>query len=90
MDTPFEKFSLDALKSEQKPSVKSRSIGPVRNRSTGVDFEIYQSGRENPDRFHLWCKQEIAGAVEIITSIGWLLDSNTLKKKRYVGSSPQI
>ena len=34
--------------SEQKPSVKkirNRSIG----RSTGVDFEIYRSGRENPD-----------------------------------------
>ena len=42
----FEKFSLDALNSKQKPFVKKRS--------TGVDFEIYRSGRENPDRFHLW------------------------------------
>ena len=54
---PFENFSLDTLNSEQKPSVKNRSTGPVRNRltgrSTGDDFEIYRSGRENPDRFHL-------------------------------------
>ena len=33
------------LYSEQKPSVKKRSTGPVKNRSTGVDFEIYRSGR---------------------------------------------
>ena len=39
---PFESLSLDALNSEQKPSVKK-----------GEDFEIYQSGRENPVRFHL-------------------------------------
>ena len=38
---PFENFLLDALNSEQKPSVKNRSTG----RPTGVDFEIYQSGR---------------------------------------------
>ena len=25
----------------------------VAGRSTGVDFEIYRWGRENPDRFHL-------------------------------------
>ena len=30
---PFENCSLDALISEQKPSVKNRSTGPVRNRS---------------------------------------------------------
>ena len=46
---PFENFSLDTFNSEQKPSVKNRSIGPVRNRSTGRstddDFEIYRSGR---------------------------------------------
>ena len=45
----FENFLLDALNSEQKPSVKNRSTGPVRNRltgrSTGVDFEIHRSGR---------------------------------------------
>ena len=53
----FEIFLLDALNSEQKSSVKNRSTGPVRNRSTGpvrnrltgrstgVDFEIYRSGR---------------------------------------------
>ena len=41
----FEKFSLDTLNSKQKPSVKNRSTGPVRNRSTGDDFEIYRSGR---------------------------------------------
>ena len=50
-------FLLDALNSEQKSSVKKQSIGPVRNRSTGQsageDFEIYGSGRENRDRFHL-------------------------------------
>ena len=34
---PFEVFSLDALNSKQKPSVKRRS--------TGVDFEIYRSYR---------------------------------------------
>ena len=47
--SPFENFSLDPLNSEQKPSVKNRSTGPVRNRSTGRstgdDFEIYRSGR---------------------------------------------
>ena len=46
---PFENFSLDTLNSEQKPSVKNWSTGPVRNwstgRSTGDDFEIYRSGR---------------------------------------------
>ena len=41
MPPPFENFSFDALNSEQKPSIKNRSAG----RSTGVDFEIYQSGR---------------------------------------------
>ena len=41
---PFENFLLDTLNSEQKP-VKHRSTGAVRNRSTGVDFEIYWSGR---------------------------------------------
>ena len=55
----FENFWLDALNNEQKPYAKNRSTGPVRNRltgqSTGVDFEIYRSGRENPDRFHLYC-----------------------------------
>ena len=47
--TPFENFPLDTLNSEQKTSVKKRSTGPVRNRSTGRstgdDFEIYRSGR---------------------------------------------
>ena len=49
MPTPFENFSLHTWNSEQKPSVKNRSTGPVRNRSTGRstgdDFEIYRSGR---------------------------------------------
>ena len=58
---PFENFSLNTLNSEEKPSVKNRSTGPVRNRSTGRstgnDFEIYRSGRKNPDRFHLWYTQ---------------------------------
>ena len=49
MPPPFENFSLDTLNSEQKPSLKNRSTG----RSIGDDFEIYRSGRENPDRFHL-------------------------------------
>ena len=54
--TPFENFSFDTYNSEQKPSVKKSvdRAGPVRNRSNGDDFEIYRSGRENPDRFHLW------------------------------------
>ena len=51
--------SLDTLNKEQKPSVKNRSTGPVRNRSTGVDFKIYRSGRENPDRFHLWMEDRV-------------------------------
>ena len=42
---PFENFLLKTLNSEEKP---------VKNQSTGDDFEIYRSGRENPDRFHLW------------------------------------
>ena len=50
----FENFSLKTLNSEEKPSVKNRSTGPVKNQSTGDNFEIYWSGRENPDRFHLW------------------------------------
>ena len=44
----FENFSLVSLNSEQNPSPKKkkkRSTGPARNRSTGVDFEIYRSGR---------------------------------------------
>ena len=45
----FENFLLHTLNCEQKPSVKKRPTGPVRNRSTdrstGVDFEIYRSGR---------------------------------------------
>ena len=54
----FENFSLNTLNSEQKPSAKNRLTRPVKNRSTGRsagdDFEIYRSGRENPDRFHFW------------------------------------
>ena len=53
---PFEKFSYDALNSEQKLSAKTGRLGRSETgsgRSTGVDFEIYRSGRENPDRFHL-------------------------------------
>ena len=47
-------FLLRLLNTEHKPSVKKkRSTKPVSDRSTGVDFEIYRSGRENPDRFHL-------------------------------------
>ena len=48
-------LSLGLLKTEHKTSVKKtkRSTGPVRDRPTGVDFEIYRLGRENPDRFHL-------------------------------------
>ena len=41
MASHFDNFSLEALKSEQKPALKNRSTG----RSTGVDFEIYRSGR---------------------------------------------
>ena len=41
----FENFSLNTLNSEQKPSAKNRLTGPVKNRSTGNDFEIYRSGR---------------------------------------------
>ena len=41
----FENFLYDTLNSEQKLSLKNRSTGPVRNRSTGNDFEIYRSGR---------------------------------------------
>ena len=55
---PVKIFSLDALSSKEKPSVKKpvdrASQEPVDGRSTGNDFEIYRSGRENPDRFHLW------------------------------------
>ena len=62
----FENFLLDKLKSEQKLSVKKWLTGPVRNRSTGRstgdDFEIYRSGRENPNRFDLWLDQ-LAGFV---------------------------
>ena len=54
MPPHFENFSLNTLNSEQKPSAKTRLTGPVKNRSTGDDFEIYRSDRENPDRFHLW------------------------------------
>ena len=58
MSPHFENFSLNTLNSEQKPSAKIRLTGQVKNRSTGRstgdDFEIYRSGRENPDRFHLW------------------------------------
>ena len=46
-------LSLGLLNTEHKPSVKKRSTGPVSDRSTGVDFEFYRSGRKNPDRFHL-------------------------------------
>ena len=42
---PFENFSLKTLNSEEKPSVKKRSTGPVKNWSTGDDFKIYRSGR---------------------------------------------
>ena len=44
-------LSLGLLNTEHKPSVKKRSIGPVSDRSTGIDFEFYRSG---PDQFHLW------------------------------------
>ena len=54
----FENFSLDALNSEQKPSAKiigrpGRSETSCELLPTGVDFKIYRSGRENPDRFDL-------------------------------------
>ena len=51
----FEFFSLDALNNEWTKTFrkKKRSTGSIRNRSigrsTGVDFEIYRSCRENPD-----------------------------------------
>ena len=71
MALPFEKFSFDALNSEQKPSAKNRSIRPVRNRSTGrstgVDFKIFRSGRENSDRFHLWSETDCQVAVVLTT-----------------------
>ena len=75
---PFENFLLDALNSEQKPFVKNRSTGPVRNRSTGrstsVDFENYRLGRVNPDRFHLWpCWQDMGSTCSlghVVASLG--------------------
>ena len=33
------------LNTKHKPSVKKRSTGPVSDRSNGVDFEFYRSGR---------------------------------------------
>ena len=45
-------LSLGVLNTKHKPSVKKRSTGPVSDRSTGVDFKFYRSGRENPDRCH--------------------------------------
>ena len=45
MPPHFENFLLNTLNSEQKPSAKNRLTGPVKNRSTGDDFEIYRSGR---------------------------------------------
>ena len=71
----FEIFSLNTLNSEQKPSAKNRLTGPVKNRSTGRstgdDFEIYRSGRENSDRFHLWCRDRryLARAQPLISRI---------------------
>ena len=44
---------LRLLNTKRKPSGKKRSTGPVSDRSIGVDFEFYRSGRENPDRFPL-------------------------------------
>ena len=46
-------LSLGLLKTEHKLSIK-KTGGPVSDRSTGRDFKFYRSGRENPDRFHLW------------------------------------
>ena len=47
-------LSLRILNTEHTPLIKKkRSTGPVSDQSTDVDFEIYRSGRENFDRFHL-------------------------------------
>ena len=50
-------LSLCLWNIEHKPSVK-KDGQPGRSMTgpTGVDFEFYPSGGENPDRFHLWCE----------------------------------
>ena len=40
-------LSLGLLNTEHKPSVKKWSTGPVSDRSTGIDFKFYWSGRQN-------------------------------------------
>ena len=65
--SPFEDFSLYTLNSEQKPSVKKpvdragqkpvdRPVDRPVNRRWFWNLPV-GSGRENPDRFHLWFKQ---------------------------------
>ena len=42
---PFWKFFIRYIEQRTKTFCKNRLTGPVRNRSTGDDFEIYRSGR---------------------------------------------
>ena len=46
-------LSLGLLNTKRKPLVKKQLTG----RSAGVDFEFYQSGRENSNWFHLCCTE---------------------------------
>ena len=52
----FENFSLDALNSEQRASVKKlvnrADQKPVDRPVNRRKLEVYRSGRENPSRFH--------------------------------------
>ena len=70
MPPPFENFSLDTLKSEQKPSVK---IPVDRAGQKPVDLRVNRrwfwnlpvgSGRKNPDRFHLWYNDRGAHGIQ--------------------------
>ena len=63
MPLPFENFSLNILNSEQKPSVKKpvdragqKQVDRPVNRRRFWNLQV-GSGRENPDRFHLWHEQ---------------------------------
>ena len=68
MGTIFENFLLDALNSEQKLSVKKpvdrAGQKPVDRPVNRRRLEIYRSGRENPDRFHLWDRASATEAVD--------------------------
>ena len=61
---PFENFSLDTLNNEQKPSVKKpvnradqKPVNWSVNRRWFWNLPVW-SGRENPDRFHLWVRRQ--------------------------------